>query len=141
MTPTARLAVSGQANDYQLVGDLRWCFFAQSGGRSGGERWRNSPARRVRNGGVPRPLLSRAKDATGGKLAQERVQRQHPYRPVLERHVTRIDPVACAQHARRMKIAKRAPRGGLTLRQTALASGCLTAERFDDRVRPERMVG
>ena len=39
------------------------------------------------------------------------------------------------------EIAKKAHREGLTLRQAALASGYLTAEQFDDWVRPERMVG
>jgi fumarate hydratase class II len=39
------------------------------------------------------------------------------------------------------KIAKRIHRGGLTLRQAALASGYLTAEQFDDWVRPGRMMG
>lgn len=43
--------------------------------------------------------------------------------------------------AQAAKIAQRAHRGGLTLRQTALASGCLIAEQFDDRVRPEHMAG
>ena len=39
------------------------------------------------------------------------------------------------------EIAKRAHREGLTLREAALASGYLTAEQFDEWVRPERMVG
>ena len=39
------------------------------------------------------------------------------------------------------EIAKKAHREGLTLREAALASGYVTAEQFDDWVRPERMVG
>ena len=39
------------------------------------------------------------------------------------------------------EIAKKAHREGLTLREAALASGYLTAEQFDEWVRPERMVG
>ena len=39
------------------------------------------------------------------------------------------------------EIAQQAHREGLTLRQAALASGNVSAEQFDDWVRPERMVG
>jgi len=39
------------------------------------------------------------------------------------------------------QIAKKAHRDGLTLRESALASGWVTAEQFDSWVRPEAMVG
>ena len=38
-------------------------------------------------------------------------------------------------------IAKSAHRNGTTLRQEAINSGYLTAEQFDEWVRPEKMVG
>jgi fumarate hydratase, class II len=38
-------------------------------------------------------------------------------------------------------IAKKAHREGLTLREAALASGWVTADQFDDWVKPEAMVG
>ena len=39
------------------------------------------------------------------------------------------------------QIAKKAHREGTSLREAALASGYVTAEQFDEWVRPERMVG
>jgi fumarate hydratase class II len=39
------------------------------------------------------------------------------------------------------QIAKKAHKEGTTLKQAALALGYLTAEQFDDWVRPEKMVG
>jgi fumarate hydratase class II len=39
------------------------------------------------------------------------------------------------------QIAKRAHRDGTTLREAAVASGLVTAEQFDEWVRPEQMVG
>ncbi|MFT3774250.1 MAG: class II fumarate hydratase [Minicystis sp.] len=39
------------------------------------------------------------------------------------------------------KIAKKAHAEGTTLREAAIASGTLTGERFDEIVRPERMIG
>jgi fumarate hydratase, class II len=39
------------------------------------------------------------------------------------------------------EIAKKAHHEGLTLREAALALGTVTAERFDELVRPEKMVG
>jgi fumarate hydratase class II len=39
------------------------------------------------------------------------------------------------------KIAKKAHKEGLTLREAAIQLGILTGERFDQIVRPERMIG
>lgn len=39
------------------------------------------------------------------------------------------------------KIAKKAHAEGTTLKQAALALGFLTAEQFDQWVRPEQMIG
>jgi fumarate hydratase class II len=39
------------------------------------------------------------------------------------------------------QIAKKAHKEGTTLKQAALALGYLTAEQFDEWVRPEKMVG
>jgi fumarate hydratase class II len=39
------------------------------------------------------------------------------------------------------KIAKTAHQKGQTLKQTAIELGLLTAEQFDEWVRPEKMVG
>ena len=39
------------------------------------------------------------------------------------------------------RIAKEAHASGKTLRETAVALGLVTAEEYDARVRPERMVG
>jgi fumarate hydratase, class II len=39
------------------------------------------------------------------------------------------------------KIAKNAHKKGLTLKQSALELGLVTAEQFDEWVKPDRMVG
>jgi fumarate hydratase class II len=39
------------------------------------------------------------------------------------------------------KIAKKAHKEGTTLKEAAVALGLITAERFDEVVRPEEMIG
>ncbi|ALS30072.1 fumarate hydratase [Paenibacillus sp. 32O-W] len=53
--------------------------------------------------------------------------------------VTALNPHIGYENA--AAIAKRAHAEGLTLKEAAVASGLLSAERFDEIVRPERMIG
>jgi fumarate hydratase class II len=53
--------------------------------------------------------------------------------------VTALAPVLGYDAAAR--IARKADQEGTTLREAALALGLLTAERFDELVRPEAMLG
>ncbi|MGG4032317.1 class II fumarate hydratase [Paenibacillus cisolokensis] len=53
--------------------------------------------------------------------------------------VTALNPYIGYENA--AAIAKRAHAEGLTLKEAAVASGLLSAERFDEIVRPERMIG
>jgi fumarate hydratase class II len=62
--------------------------------------------------------------------------RQHLERSLML--VTALTPVL--GYDRAAEIAKKAHREGLTLREAAVALGYLTADEFDRRVRPERMV-
>ncbi len=69
-----------------------------------------------------------------------------PNRQVIERHlrdslmlVTALNPIVGYDAAAR--IAKHAFAEGITLREAAERLGILSAERFDEVVRPERMVG
>ncbi|HIW34847.1 MAG TPA: class II fumarate hydratase, partial [Candidatus Paenibacillus intestinavium] len=39
------------------------------------------------------------------------------------------------------KIAKNAHNKGITLKESAIESGLLTSEQFDEYVRPEKMIG
>ena len=52
--------------------------------------------------------------------------------------VTALNPYIGYENA--AKIAKKAHQEGTTLKQAALELGLLTAERFDEIVRPENMV-
>jgi fumarate hydratase class II len=68
-----------------------------------------------------------------------------PNLPVIRSHlerslmlVTALNPLIGYENA--ASIAKTAYREGLTLKEAALRSGLLTAEQFDEIVRPERMV-
>lgn len=69
-----------------------------------------------------------------------------PNRAVITRHleqslmlVTALNPHIGYEKA--ASIAKTAHREGLTLKEAAVRSGYLTAERFDEIVRPENMIG
>jgi fumarate hydratase class II len=53
--------------------------------------------------------------------------------------VTALNPYIGYDNA--AKIAKKAHKEGLTLREAAIQLGILTGERFDQIVRPERMIG
>jgi fumarate hydratase class II len=69
-----------------------------------------------------------------------------PNRPVIKRHlenslmlVTALNPHIGYDNA--AKIAKKAHKEGLTLRESALALGLVSAEDFERWVRPEDMTG
>ena len=69
-----------------------------------------------------------------------------PNRERIEQHlrdslmlVTALNPHIGYDNAAR--IAKTAHQRGLTLKQAAVELGLVTAEQFDEWVRPERMVG
>ena len=53
--------------------------------------------------------------------------------------VTALNPVIGYDNA--AKVAKKAHREGTTLKEAAVALGLMTAEQFDDWVRPEKMLG
>jgi fumarate hydratase class II len=53
--------------------------------------------------------------------------------------VTALNPEIGYDNA--AKVAKKAHKDGLTLREAAIELGLLTGERFDELVRPEEMVG
>ncbi len=53
--------------------------------------------------------------------------------------VTALNPHVGYDNA--AKIAKKAHKGNLTLREAAIALGILTGEKFDEVVKPERMIG
>ncbi|MBD2871292.1 class II fumarate hydratase [Paenibacillus arenilitoris] len=53
--------------------------------------------------------------------------------------VTALNPHIGYENA--AAIAKNAHKNGLTLRESAIASGLLTSEQFDEFVRPEKMIG
>ena len=53
--------------------------------------------------------------------------------------VTALNPKIGYDNA--AKVAKKAHKEGTTLKQAALALGLLTAEEFDQWVRPENMLG
>ena len=68
-----------------------------------------------------------------------------PDRAAIQRHlnnslmlVTALNPVVGYDNA--AKIAKTAHAGGITLKEAAVKLGLLTAEQFDQHVRPEKMV-
>lgn len=69
-----------------------------------------------------------------------------PNLPVIKRHlenslmlVTALNTHIGYENA--AKIAKKAHKEGMTLREAAMALGLLTSEQFDEWVRPEKMVG
>ena len=69
-----------------------------------------------------------------------------PNRPQIQRHlenslmlVTALNPVIGYDNA--AKIAKSAYENGTTLKEEAIRLGLLTAEKFDEVVRPEKMIG
>ncbi|QAY67111.1 class II fumarate hydratase [Paenibacillus protaetiae] len=69
-----------------------------------------------------------------------------PNLPVIQRNleqslmlVTALNPHIGYENA--AKIAKNAHKNGLTLKESAIQSGLLTAEQFDEFVRPEKMIG
>ncbi|MFD1954969.1 class II fumarate hydratase [Paenibacillus thailandensis] len=69
-----------------------------------------------------------------------------PNIPVIKRNleqslmlVTALNPHIGYENA--AKIAKNAHKQGLTLKESAIQSGLLTAEQFDEIVRPEKMIG
>ena len=53
--------------------------------------------------------------------------------------VTALNPVIGYDNA--AKVAKKAHREGTTLKEAAVALGLMTAEQFDEWVRPEKMLG
>ena len=53
--------------------------------------------------------------------------------------VTALNPKIGYDNA--AKVAKKAHAEGLSLKESALALGLLTAEEFDELVRPEKMIG
>ncbi|MNE81881.1 Fumarate hydratase class II [compost metagenome] len=53
--------------------------------------------------------------------------------------VTALNPHIGYENA--AAIAKNAHKQGLTLKESAIASGLLTSEQFDEYVRPENMIG
>lgn len=69
-----------------------------------------------------------------------------PNRAVIDRHVqsslmlvTALNPIIGYDNA--AKVAKHAHHEGCTLRQAAVSLGLLSAEKFDEVVRPEKMLG
>lgn len=69
-----------------------------------------------------------------------------PNLPVIKRHLENSLMLVTALNTHigyenSAKIAKKAHKEGITLREAALALGLLTSEQFDEWVRPEKMVG
>lgn len=69
-----------------------------------------------------------------------------PNKPAIDRHlknslmlVTALNPHIGYDNA--AKVAKKAHAEGTTLREAAVALGLLTGEEFDQKVRPEKMIG
>lgn len=82
----------------------------------------------------------------GRSFTAHAVRGLRPNREQIRRHleqslmlVTALSPRIGYDNA--AKVAKKAHQEGITLREAAVALGVLTAEEFDQAVRPEKMLG